>query len=246
MIRQAMCVTAAAVTLFAIAGQAQATGTSAALPKFVFTTTCSGPANNCRYQFGVNPSAYTEADAGEYPWTPSAATTVSATLTYSFRIDGPDDGPVRVDINAYLIAETSILPGGSAFAEVLTSSGSSACVALNDSRCAPFDTYQAGGYDEVTELNARLHEMDTPGTVYTISLIAEAGWNGVGNTGGSASVDPVIFVDPHEANADLYTVDLSPQVTNIAGIPEPASWALMLVGFGGLGAALRTRRRAVA
>ncbi|HEX4711933.1 PEPxxWA-CTERM sorting domain-containing protein [Phenylobacterium sp.] len=27
------------------------------------------------------------------------------------------------------------------------------------------------------------------------------------------------------------------------GVPEPASWALMLVGFGGLGAALRLRRR---
>lgn len=27
------------------------------------------------------------------------------------------------------------------------------------------------------------------------------------------------------------------------GVPEPASWTLMLLGFGGLGAALRTRRR---
>ena len=29
-----------------------------------------------------------------------------------------------------------------------------------------------------------------------------------------------------------------------AGVPEPASWALMMVGFGGLGAALRSKRRA--
>ena len=33
---------------------------------------------------------------------------------------------------------------------------------------------------------------------------------------------------------------------SIAGVPEPASWALMLVGFGGLGAALRRSRRGCA
>jgi choice-of-anchor C domain-containing protein len=33
---------------------------------------------------------------------------------------------------------------------------------------------------------------------------------------------------------------------SIASVPEPATWAMMLVGFGGLGAALRRRRTAVA
>jgi hypothetical protein len=31
----------------------------------------------------------------------------------------------------------------------------------------------------------------------------------------------------------------------ISTVPEPAAWALMLVGFGGLGAAIRSRRKAV-
>ena len=31
-----------------------------------------------------------------------------------------------------------------------------------------------------------------------------------------------------------------------ASVPEPASWALMILGFGGLGGALRTKRRAAA
>lgn len=32
-------------------------------------------------------------------------------------------------------------------------------------------------------------------------------------------------------------------IKSSGGVPEPAAWALMLVGFGGLGAALRSRRR---
>ena len=33
---------------------------------------------------------------------------------------------------------------------------------------------------------------------------------------------------------------------SISGVPEPTGWAMMLLGFGGLGATLRTRRRATA
>lgn len=48
----------------------------------------------------------------------------------------------------------------------------------------------------------------------------------------------VLFTNP--ANGD--TVD----VTVSLGVPEPASWALMLIGFGALGAAIRGRRRSLA
>jgi hypothetical protein len=51
---------------------------------------------------------------------------------------------------------------------------------------------------------------------------------------GHASADETGFIDAISAN-----------VANVAGVPEPATWALMLGGFGGLGAMLR-RRRALA
>ena len=44
----------------------------------------------------------------------------------------------------------------------------------------------------------------------------------------------------------LNTPGLPAYVSVSAAVPEPTSWALMLVGFGGLGAVLRRQRRAVA
>jgi hypothetical protein len=35
----------------------------------------------------------------------------------------------------------------------------------------------------------------------------------------------------------------TPYVFTVTALPEPATWAIMLVGFGGVGVALRTRRR---
>lgn len=45
-------------------------------------------------------------------------------------------------------------------------------------------------------------------------------------------------------NAGVFFDDISVQGP-LAGVPEPASWAMMLVGFGGLGAMLRRRRTAL-
>lgn len=46
--------------------------------------------------------------------------------------------------------------------------------------------------------------------------------------------------------ADGYANQLDNIVVNAAaGVPEPASWALMLVGFGAVGGAMRGRRRSV-
>lgn len=42
----------------------------------------------------------------------------------------------------------------------------------------------------------------------------------------------------------IYALDGRTQGFTTGGVPEPASWALMLMGFGGLGAMLRRRRQA--
>jgi hypothetical protein len=55
--------------------------------------------------------------------------------------------------------------------------------------------------------------------------------------GSDGNVGTEVFFDSHTGGA----------FSTAAAVPEPAAWALMLLGFGGLGAALRrSRRRAVA
>ena len=64
----------------------------------------------------------------------------------------------------------------------------------------------------------------------------------------SASADPYFFIDPtFAAEHPGYTLSFSPFAGNdaIASVPEPATWALMIGGFGLAGAALRRRHATV-
>jgi hypothetical protein len=62
----------------------------------------------------------------------------------------------------------------------------------------------------------------------------------------SASADPYFFIDPaFLLDHPGFSLTISPGVENNpldGGVPEPASWALMLTGVGALGIALRRRR----
>jgi hypothetical protein len=66
----------------------------------------------------------------------------------------------------------------------------------------------------------------------------------------------VFTLNPIVLGAGVHTLTLTGNVTagptasysgtmnfDVAGVPEPATWAMMLVGFGGIGMALRRKRR---
>jgi hypothetical protein len=64
---------------------------------------------------------------------------------------------------------------------------------------------------------------------------------------GTAGLDSFTFNRPGLSNARLYDTDGPPEpcVGNcggVPGVPEPATWALMIIGFGGAGALIRRRR----
>jgi hypothetical protein len=87
----------------------------------------------------------------------------------------------------------------------------------------------SGGFDLVNTPLALI--TDHP---YQVTMSAEMS---VGAFPGfaTASVDPTFTVP------DGYTLVLSPGIED--GVPEPASWAMMVIGFGGIGAVLRKRAR---
>jgi hypothetical protein len=77
-----------------------------------------------------------------------------------------------------------------------------------------------------------------------------AGFFTDGFANASASADPYFFIDEtFLAEHPDVTLTISSQVGNsplTGGVPEPASWALMLLGFGAAGAILRGRRSTAA
>jgi PEP-CTERM motif len=88
--------------------------------------------------------------------------------------------------------------------------------------------------------------MDEPDQVYSAHLEVVAS---VGIFGGSAfaSADPRIFVEPTDPNADLYSIRVSDGIANAVapptGVPEPSTWAMLLLGLAGLGTAARGNRK---
>ena len=102
---------------------------------------------------------------------------------------------------------------------------------------------------------AFLAPVDTP-LLMSLTLITGAGVGGSGSPESSSShfsnsfevplgMDAFVLADGVTANAGTWLVD-NRRVGPVAGVPEPATWAMMLLGFGGLGAALRRRRAAYA
>ncbi|HEX4179367.1 MAG TPA: PEPxxWA-CTERM sorting domain-containing protein [Caulobacteraceae bacterium] len=62
-------------------------------------------------------------------------------------------------------------------------------------------------------------------------------------TSGTPSFIPQVYVTSAGASLEFDSAS-SVSFQAIGGVPEPATWAVMLAGFGGLGAVMRGRRRA--
>jgi hypothetical protein len=168
-----------------------------------------------------------------------------ASLNYSMEVVGPSGAPVPVDLKSSI---TGTLMSGSAYGVVALASAS--LLVIN-----PSGNIVSGSY-----LPAPPHPttVDTvvdlfPNTIYGVSLQALAyalcgslDEYGTATCDGnlasaSAAVDPTVMIDPGFADASQYQIVFSPDVSS--AVPESGTWAMMLIGFAGLGyAAFRQGR----
>ncbi len=151
-----------------------------------------------------------------------------AHLDYYYEVVGPEsDTPVNLQITGFLTVRSSSIDGSAKAFIIAGGIGKS------------LEIYSAG---ELQSSPTWLISV-LPGSVNYITMQANAGGNDYeGAYTSYAYADPVIsFVGPH----DGYSLVFSPDMGNGdgPGVPEPATWALMVVGFGALGAALRRRSR---
>jgi len=97
------------------------------------------------------------------------------------------------------------------------------------------------GAEEYEGKIAMLMALDSVFSVELQALVVA----GPGESFANASADPYIYVDPSYEYASYFNVVLSEGVQNgsPAAVLEPATWAMMLGGFGAVGSAMRNRRK---
>jgi hypothetical protein len=162
-------------------------------------------------------------------------------IQYSFRVSGPAD--ILIPMTAHVVANAYELNPG-------VGVGGEYNVSVNSPQAAGFQVYSNGqsgfqsfsGDVQFTVMANQINGVD----VYANAAILNFD-PGVG-THVRVYADPVFTIDSAFALANPgYTLAFSNGIGNAlpTGVPEPATWAMLLIGLAGTGAVLRRRVAAV-
>jgi hypothetical protein len=169
-----------------------------------------------------------------------------ARMSYYFTVTGPDVPYVDIIISGFGFAEQSSKLGtaSSDFMVRYTDPTTGTRQQLTDA----FGNHERGAFSETIRIKPNIDYYNGAPqillTAFTVAgntaeTIKDEGYGGTGR----AYIDPVFtFADP--SLASIYTfVGVPFDASTPAGVPEPASWAMMVGGFGLVGSAMRRRQR---
>ena len=132
------------------------------------------------------------------------------------------------------------------FAQLISGSSTLTSLTINpdalfsDMKIA-FSLTGQGNFDSPVTISYLLSDGTTTNTLF--NLVNGTGGNGnfeIGITGGLFDSVTLTSTEGHGFGA-VKQVSFEP--VRVGAVPEPATWAMMLLGFGGMGVAMRRRRR---
>ena len=152
---------------------------------------------------------------------------------YWFRVNAPAGLMVPIIIEASGSVTQSLTTPNTAQLSFGTPSGvseiASACLGANPVNC--------GSLGSKASFSIALPETVTAGADYNLQMTVYAvAQVGAGTDKQSASIDPFLSIDPtFLLNNPGISLEFSAGIVNVSPVPEPSTWAMMILGFAGIG-----------
>ena len=165
-------------------------------------------------------------------------TEATATVGYGFQVVGPSSTtPIPVNFDAAAYVTTSGTGYGSAYLVICS----------GNCQAPDVDWYLTGGESQKTYPGTTIDLL--PNTIYAVTEGATAyghspyedgPYDATKDTGfADAYVDPTFTLSGRYAS--LYHFEGLPDAASAGGVPEPSTWAMLLIGFAGMGGAMLRR-----
>jgi hypothetical protein len=159
----------------------------------------------------------------------------SNNLDYYIRIVGPDASAVPLLVNSHAAFTSSNLVFGSGSGFVLSVDYNTiAYVGFGSSGLVIHEaTGSINGSSNALSITQTLTEKSNTDIFVHMFVSTNIAGNSVESSG--AFLDPIFSIDPSFVGANNYSIETSPGIGNVSAVPEPSTWAMMFLGFAGVG-----------